>query len=212
MPPIRVLVLDYRALIARGISALLRGLPDLDVIGEAQSLSEALKLLEPHTTDVILMDLDLPDPAAGLSAIAAVRRMAPYARVVIVTNVRDSGTIHAALQAGVISYLLKNVSLEELAEAVRAAYRGMPTLSAEVTDVLVKRSPLPSQFPEGLTAREQQVLELMSRGLNNQQIALQLSISLSTVQFHVSNILAKLHAQNRTEAATFALRQRFRES
>jgi DNA-binding NarL/FixJ family response regulator len=212
MPAIRILILDYRALISRGISTLLQGFPDLDVIGQAQSTPEALKLLEIETADVVVLDVDLPGPSGGLEAIAAIRRAAPYARLVVLTNLQDPGTIHSALRMGATGYLLKNVSVEELADAIRAAYRGVPALSSEVTGVLVKRAMLPEQLPASLTSREQQVLDLMSRGLNNQQIASQLSISQSTVQFHVSNILAKLGAHNRTEAATFALRQRFGQS
>ena len=211
MEAIRILVVDYRALIGRGVSVLLNSYPDFDVIGEAQSGHEALKRIEFQAADVVLMDVDLPGPLDGSETIAALRRASPYVRIVVLTNLQDAATIHEALRAGAISYLLKNVSIDELAEAIRAAYRGIPTLSSEATSVLVQRASMPVQTSPSLTAREQQVLDLMSHGLKNHQIASELHISLSTVQFHVSNILAKLGARNRTEAATLAVRRRFGE-
>lgn len=209
MQSIRVLVVDHRALISKGVTVLLNGLPGFRVIGQAQSGQEALRLVGLEGVDVMVIDVELPAPMNGVETIAALRRACPYARIMVLTNSQDAGTIHHALRAGAISYLLKNVSIEELADAIRAAHEGIPTLSAEVTSVLIQREALAGHAGRSLTAREQQVLELMSRGLNNQQIASQLSISLSTVQFHVSNILSKLGAHNRTEAATYAVRQRF---
>ncbi len=207
MPAIRILVVDSRALIGRGVSVLLNSYPDFEVIAHAQSGVEALKEAQAQSVDVVIVDVDLPGPEGGTEIVAALRRACPYARIVVLTNLEDAATVHAALEAGATSYLLKNVSIEELAGAVRAACQGLPTLSAEVTSVLVQRPALPGLATKSLTAREQQVLELISRGLNNNQIGSALHISLSTVQFHVSNILAKLGARNRTQAATFAVRR-----
>ncbi len=211
MQPIRILVVDSRPLIAKGVSVLLNSIPDFDVIGQARSVQEALQQPATPTADVILIDVDMPAPDAGTGMIPALRRASPYAHIIVLTNLQDAATIHQALQAGAISYVLKNISIDELAAAVRAADKGIPTLSAEVTGVLVQRAAEPDHPPRSLTAREQQVLELMSRGLNNQHIASELRVSLSTVQFHVSNILAKLGAHNRTEAATRAVRRHFGE-
>lgn len=212
MPGIRVLVIDQRALISKGITVLLSSFPDFEVIGAAQSSREALELASTQAVDVMIIDVDLPGPKGGIELIGALRQAAPYGRIIVLTNLKDASTIHQALRAGAISYLLKNVSIEELADAIRAAYSGVPTLSAEATGALIQRETATGPAGRSLTAREQQVLELMARGLNNQQIASELSISLSTVQFHVSNILSKLGAHNRTEAATYAVRRRFGEA
>jgi DNA-binding NarL/FixJ family response regulator len=211
MQTIQILVIDHRPLIGRGVSLLLNTYPGFQVIGQAQSTPEALKQMEFQAVDVVLIDVDMPGSHGGIEAIAALRQASPYTRIIVLTNLLEAATIHQALRAGAISYLLKNVSLDELAEAVRAAYRGIPTLSSEATSMLVRRVAMPAHSSRSLTAREQQVLDLMSRGLNNHQIASELHISLSTVQFHVSNILAKLGAHNRTEAATLAIRRRFDE-
>ncbi len=121
-------------------------------------------------------------------------------------NLLDPAIIHDALSAGVLSYLLKYSSADELIHAIKSAYRGIPALSPEITKVLIEEVSNPIAYH--LTSREQEVLELLSRGLNNNEIANQLTISLSTVQFHVSNILNKLGVHNRIEAATFAVRHK----
>ncbi len=209
--PIRVLVVDSRALIRRGIGALLEGCTGLRVVEEARNTQEAIECIQKQAIDVVTVDIDMPGWAGGVDVIAAIRRAGPYAQIVVLTNVQDRASIRAALKAGALSYLLKNISVEELADAIRAAHQGVPTLSTEVTSTLMLQPAEPAPDAGRLTAREQQVLELMSRGMNNQQIAIHLSISLSTVQFHVSNILNKLGARNRTEATALALRHQLTE-
>ncbi len=206
MQAIRILVVEYRTLIRSGISALLDRYPDLEVVGQVQNGHEALGFVQSQPVDVVTVDIDMPGPLGGAELISALRAASPYARILVVTNILETAMIHSTLRAGAVSYLLKNITVEELAQAIRSACQGVPTISPEATHMLFKQTSTPAEIMRSLTAREHQVLGLMSRGWNNHQIALELSISLSTVQFHISNIFAKLDVRNRTEAATFAVR------
>jgi two-component system, NarL family, response regulator LiaR len=145
----------------------------------------------------------------GIELLRFVRRRHPFIHAIVLTNMMEAGAIHEALHEGATGYLLKTISVEELIQAIRAAHHGVPTLSHEVTQLLIQQTLSPAELMHHLTPREQEVLRLMARGWNNQQIASTLNITLSTVQFHVSKILAKLDVHNRTEAATFALRHQF---
>jgi DNA-binding NarL/FixJ family response regulator len=153
-----------------------------------------------------VLDIDLPGNLGGIELIRVVHHNSPHTHFVILTNSVEPVAIHETLRAGALGYLLKTVSIDELAQAIRAAHHGLPALSPQVTQVLIGQASPSREHLLRLTARERDVLDLMARGLNNQQIAAELHISLSTVQFHVSNILDKLDVHNRTEAATFALR------
>jgi DNA-binding NarL/FixJ family response regulator len=201
---IKILVVDYRALVGSGISTILGEYSDFKVIGQAKSGKETLQFIEHYAPDVVCIDIDLPDPVSGMEVIRMIRSRSPQIRIVILTNVLEETIIHKTLQEGVTSYLLKNSSADELVRAIRAAYQGIPTLSPEVTQMVIHELTTPNGYH--LTPREHEVLERIARGLNNHEIAKELNISLSTVQFHTSNIFEKLDVHNRIEAATFAVR------
>jgi NarL family two-component system response regulator LiaR len=177
-------------------------------VGKAGSEEEGLRLIERFHPDVVAMDVELPGQLNGLEFIQILRHRVPQVRILVVTNLLEETIVHDALQLGVTGYLLKNASPHELAHALRAAYDGIPTLSPEVTRIVIREVSAPSHNGHHLTAREHQVLNLIAQGRNNHEIAQELSVSLSTAQFHVSNILEKLGVHNRIEAAAFAIRHR----
>ena len=202
--PIRILVVDDHRMVREGLSVFLEVSDDFELAGEAENGAEALELCERLSPDVVLMDLKMPE-MDGVTATRLLRERHPETRVIALTSFEEEGLVQSALQAGAISYLLKNVSAEALGEAIRAAAAGRPTLAPEAAQDLVRSA---SQGPapgSDLTARERQVLGLMARGLNNRQIAEDLVVSASTVKFHVSRILQKMEATSRTEAVAFAL-------
>jgi NarL family two-component system response regulator LiaR len=205
---IKILIVDRHAVVSNGISTVLRTYADFEVLGRAADRKEVLQFLEQGTPDIIIIDLDLPGPISSIELLRMLRKKLPRTRVVVLTNLLEEQVVRNALQVGVTSYLLKDTSLEELARAIRAAHQGVPTLSPEVTRLVVRELSNPLQNGRDLTSREREVLKLIARGLNNQEIAKELNISLSTVQFHVSNILDKLEVHNRIEATAFAVRHR----
>ena len=203
--PIRVMLVDDHAMVRRGLATFLRVQEDLELVAEANNGQEALRMCEGIQPDVILMDLMMPK-MDGPTATRAIRERWPQVQVIALTSFQEKGLVHEALQAGAISYLLKNVSVTDLAEAVRAAHAGRSILAPEATRALVQAA---SQEPApgyDLTRREYEVLVLLVEGLNNPGIAERLHISRSTARAHVSNILAKLGVSNRAEAIALALR------
>ena len=156
--------------------------------------------------DVVLMDLVMPG-MDGADATRAIREKCAHIQVIALTSFKEQDLVERALQAGAIGYLLKNVTADELANAIRAAHRGQPTLAPEAAQVLIEATTHPTQPALGhdLSPREREVLALMVEGLNNPQIAERLVVSRSTVKFHVSSILSKLGAASRTEAAAMAV-------
>jgi NarL family two-component system response regulator LiaR len=207
-PSIRVLIVDDHALVRTGLAAFLRVRDDLELVAEAENGEQALRLCEQHQPDVVLMDLVLPG-MDGVAATSAIRKRWPHIQVIALTSFKDQEWVGKALQAGAIGYLLKNVSIDELADAVRAAHAGRATLAPEATQALVHAVRSASQAPEpgyGLSPREGEVLALLVEGLSNPEIAARLTISRSTVAGHVSSILAKLGVSNRAEAISMAFR------
>lgn len=201
---IRVLIVDDHAVVRGGLRTFLDAFDDFQLVGEAKNGDEAIRLCGDKRAQVVLMDLLMPQ-VDGVTATKTIRERYPEVRVIALTSFQDEEKVHAALDAGAIGYLLKNVSADELANAIRAAWAGRPTLAPEATQALihaVSRAPAPGH---DLTAREREVLALLVRGLNNSEIAKRLVINRSTAKFHVSNILTKLHASSRTEAVAFAL-------
>ena len=206
-PRIRVLVVDDHAMVRRGLATFLKVFEDLELAGEAASGQAAIELCVQLRPDVVLMDMVMPD-MDGASATRLVRRQSELIQVIALTSFTEEILVQSALQAGAIGYLLKDVSADELAQAIRAAHAGRATLSPEAAQALVHAAGQPPKPGLDLTERERAVLALMVEGLNNTQIAARLTVSPSTVKSHVSSILSKLGVASRTEAVTLALRNR----
>ena len=204
-PRIRVLVVDDHAMVRRGLATFLKVFDDLELAGEAASGQAAIQLSIQLQPDVVLMDLVMPD-MDGATATRLIRKQSGSIQVIALTSFKEEILVQSALQAGAIGYLLKDVSADELARAIRAAHAGRATLSPDVAQVIVHAAGQPPKPGLDLTERERVVLALMVEGLNNTQIAGRLTVSPSTVKSHVSNILTKLGVSSRTEAVTLALR------
>jgi len=201
---IRVMLVDDHAVVRSGLSAFMLVYDDLELVAEARNGREAVMLAELHKPDVVLMDLVMPE-MDGAQATRAIRERWPEVQVVALTSFKEDDLVQAALEAGAIGYLLKNVSADELAAAIRKAHEGRATLAPEAAQVLVQATRAPKKLGHDLTARELEVLALLVQGLSNRQIASELIVSHSTVKFHVSSILGKLGAVSRTEAVALAL-------
>lgn len=202
---IRVMLVDDHTMVRRGLATFLKVYPDLELAGEAGSGEEAIQLCAQALPDVILMDLMMPD-MDGATATRLIRQKHPQVQVIALTSFIEQETVQNALQAGAIGYLLKDVSADELARAIRAAHSGRATLSPQATQVLVQAANQPPAPGYDLTERERVVLALLVEGLNNTQIAGRLVVSPSTIKTHVSNILSKLGVTSRSEAVALALR------
>ena len=205
-PRIRVLIADDHAVVRNGLRFFLLAYDSLEPIGEASSGEECVTLCGELQPDVVLMDLMMPG-IGGVAAIREIRQRYPRTQVIALTSFVDDRTVQAALKAGAISYLLKNVSADDLVAAIQAAQSGRATLAPEATQALVHAITDPPAPGYDLTAREKEVLKLMIEGLNNLEIAKRLVIGLSTVKFHVSSILSKLNVASRAEAVAVALQR-----
>ena len=202
---IRVMVVDDHAVVRSGIEYSLLSLDDIELVGSAGSGAEALSLCEQVRPDVVLMDMVMPG-MDGVAATRAIRERYPSTRVIALTSFQEGSLVQDALQSGAISYLLKDVGLEELADAIRAAQAGKVTLAPEAAKALAEAAVQPADPGNDLTDREREVLALIVEGKSNVEIADELSVSLSTARFHVSTILSKLEASNRAEAAALAVK------
>jgi NarL family two-component system response regulator LiaR len=203
--PIRVLLVDDHAVVRSGLGAFLLVYDDLELVAEASGGEEAVRLCEKVQPDVVLMDLVMPG-MDGAAATHAIRERCPHVQVIALTSFKEKELVQGALKAGAIGYLLKNVSADALAEAIRAAYAGRPTLAPEAAQALVQAAAQPPTPGYDLTPRELEVLSLMVEGLSNPDIAERLVVSRSTVKFHVSSILSKMGVESRTEAVAQALK------
>lgn len=203
--PIRVLVVDDHAVVRSGIEYSLLALEDIHLVGAVDSGARALELCHQANPDVILMDMMMPE-MDGVTATREILRRCPKAQVIALTSFQEGDLVQRALQAGAISYLLKDVGMEELAEAIRSAASGQATLAPEAAKALARAAKQPPELGFDLTEREREVLNLIVDGKSNADIADLLSVSLSTARFHVSTILSKLGAANRAEAAALAVK------
>ena len=206
---IRILIADDHAVVRHGLRALIATEPDLELVGEAADGVEAVQLVTALHPDVILLDMAMPRKT-GLEAIYDIKRDDPQARILVLTSFAEDDQIFPAIKAGATGYLLKDASPRELLQAIRDVERGDVSLHPTIARKLVSELKRPPDLPpseDPLTEREVQVLALVARGLSNQEIADQLFIGERTVRTHVSNILAKLHLANRTQAALYAQRE-----
>ncbi len=206
MEPIRVLIVDDHAITRQGLCTVLRVLPDMELAGEARNGQEAIAAVQTLQPDVVLMDLVMPE-MDGVTAITTLKQMLPNLPIIVLTTFSETDLVIGAVQGGADGYLLKDVEVEELAQAIRTVKSGQPYLHPEATRHLLQATSRPlEQAPERLTKREQEVLTLLARGYTNRQIADSLTITEKTVSVHVSNLLNKLELTSRTQAALYATR------
>ena len=207
---ISLMIVDDHKIVRDGICAYLETVPEIEVIAQAESGSDAVQLAEQLAPDVVLMDLIMPG-MDGVEATWRVRQVSPRSKIVILTSFHEDSNIFPAIKAGALSYVLKSIDPEELAETIKSAARGEAVLDSKVASRLMHEyrddANESMQAYMQLTNREQEVLELIAKGLSNAQIAEQLFISEKTVKSHVSNILSKLHFADRTQVAVFAWKE-----
>ncbi len=207
MDAITVMIVDDHEMVRQGASSYLEAQPDITVIAQAGTGEEAVKLAQELVPDVVLMDLVMPG-MDGVEATRKVKDVSPRTQIIILTSFHQDEFIFPALQAGAISYLLKDVKASELVEAIRRAARGEATLHPRIASRVIKtfRNLDPQEATPfiTLTEREMEVLKLIAKGYSNERIADELVISMGTVKGHVSNILSKLHLADRTQAAAYA--------
>ncbi len=208
--PITVLIVDDHQVVRQGLRDFLELHDTIRVVGEASNGSAGVQQVQTLLPDVVLMDLMMAE-MDGITATRRIRQISPRTQVIVLTSFVDDNSIFPAIQAGAISYLLKDVSPEDLAQAIIAAHRNEGTLHPAVAARMMQemhRAPVASPSGEHLTERELDVLRLIAQGKSNREIADLLVISEKTVKTHVSNVLSKLHLADRTQAAIYALRQR----
>lgn len=205
--PIRVLIVDDHAMVRKGLVSFLKNKPELELVGEARDGRDAIDCCERLKPDVILMDLIMPE-LGGVAATRTIHQRWPHVQVIALTSFQEKELVQDALQAGAIGYLLKNVSGDELAEAIRQAHGGRPTLAPEAMQALVKPQSEAETLAADLTRREHEVLALLVKGMSNPEIAVHLVISRATVKVHVSNILSKLGVASRGEAISLAIQNK----
>jgi DNA-binding NarL/FixJ family response regulator len=213
--PIRVLIVDDHALFRRGLQMVLESEPDIEVAGEATDGDEAVERAESTTPDVVLMDVRMPK-RSGIEATRMIKEVLPSTQILMLTISDEEADLYEAIKAGAAGYLLKEISIDEVSNAVRAVHQGQSLISPSMASKLlnefasmVKRQDERTQLPgPRLTDRELEVLKLVAKGLNNRDIGQELFISENTVKNHVRNILEKLHLHSRMEAVVYAVREK----
>lgn len=206
-PPIRVMIVDDHPVVRMGIRFALHAFSDIEVVGEAGSGQEAIDVGIQIQPDVVLMDLVMPG-MNGVETTNTLREVCPKTHVLALTSFQEGQLVQEALHAGAIGYLLKDVSVDELARAVRLADQGQPSLAPAAGQALVQTATQAPKLGHDLTEREREVLALLVESLSNQQIAERLVISPATVKFHISSIRSKLRATSRTEVVILAMQHK----
>ena len=216
--PIRVLVVDDHALFRRGLQMVLEQEPDIEVVGEASDGTEAVEKSADTLPDIVLMDVRMPR-RGGIDACTAIHETVPSAKIIMLTISDEEADLYDAIKAGAMGYLLKEISIEEVASAIRAVHGGQSLISPSMASKLltefasmIKKTDDRQQVPTPrLTDREMEVLKLVAKGMNNRDIAKQLFISENTVKTHIRNILEKLQLHSRMEAVVYAVREKLLE-
>jgi DNA-binding NarL/FixJ family response regulator len=216
--PIRVLIVDDHALFRRGLEMVLEQEPDIEVVGEASDGAEALTKAVDATPDIVLLDVRMPK-RGGIDACTAIKDAVPSTKIIMLTISDEEADLYDAIKAGAMGYLLKEISIEEVASAIRAVHGGQSLISPSMASKLlsefasmIKRGDERQQVPAPrLTDREMEVLRLVAKGLNNRDIAKELFISENTVKNHIRNILEKLQLHSRMEAVVYAVREKLLE-
>jgi DNA-binding NarL/FixJ family response regulator len=216
--PIRVLVVDDHALFRRGLQMVLEQEPDIEVVGEASDGAEAVQSAADTLPDIVLMDVRMPK-RGGIDACTSIHETVPSAKIIMLTISDEEADLYEAIKAGAMGYLLKEISIEEVASAIRAVHGGQSLISPSMASKLlnefasmIKRTDDRQQVPTPrLTDREMEVLKFVAKGLNNRDIAKELFISENTVKNHIRNILEKLQLHSRMEAVVYAVREKLLE-
>ncbi|WP_459502839.1 response regulator [Bacillus sp. C1] len=209
---IKVLLVDDHTVVLKGLAFFLSTQEDLELVGEANNGKEALEKVGEAQPDIILMDLYMPE-MDGIEATACIKKEYPNVKVLVLTSFSDQAHVLPALKAGASGYILKDVEPDQLVEAIRSAYKGNIQLHPDIASTLLSQTLPPEEKQElsnihvdVLTARENEVLQLLAKGMSNKEIASVLVITEKTVKAHVSSILSKLHLSDRTQAALYAVR------
>jgi len=208
---VRLLIVDDHDMVRKGLMVLLENFPEIEVVSDVRDGQAAVDVCRYDDVDVVLMDMIMPR-MDGVTATKIIREISPTTQVIVLTSFSEEQNVQAALKAGAIGYLLKNVSGEELAAAIQRARNEQSTLSPEAAQALIRATTRPPMLGHDLTEREREVLTLMIRGLSNREIAEELVISSSTVKNHVSNILSKLGTISRTQAVALAVESKLMSS
>ena len=219
-PPerLRVLVADDHALFRRGLQMVLEAEPDIALVGEASDGVEAIERSQELMPDVILMDVRMPK-RSGIEAASQIKELLPHVKILMLTISDEEADLYDAIKAGASGYLLKEIPIEEVADAIRSVWAGQSRISPSMASKLLnefaamsKATGDRSQIPAPrLTDREMEVLRLVAKGMNNRDIAKELYISENTVKNHIRNILEKLHLHSRMEAVVYAVREKLLE-
>jgi DNA-binding NarL/FixJ family response regulator len=215
---LRVLVVDDHALFRRGLEMVLGSEPDLELVGEASDGLEAIEKAQETMPDVVLMDVRMPK-RSGIEATAQIKDLLPHVKILMLTISDDEADLYEAIKAGASGYLLKEIPIEEVAQAIRSVWAGQSRISPSMASKLLTEFAAMSKATEEkpqmpaprLTEREMEVLRLVAQGLNNRDIAAKLFISENTVKNHIRNILDKLHLHSRMEAVVYAVREKMIE-
>ena len=215
---LKVLVVDDHALFRRGLQMVLKGEGDIEVVGEAADGNEAVDKAQETMPDVILMDVRMPH-RSGIEATQQIKDLLPHVKILMLTISDEEADLYEAIKAGASGYLLKEISIDEVADAIRSVSAGQSRLSPSMAAKLLqefaamsKRAAEARQLPAPrLTDREMEVLQLVAQGLNNRDIAKELFIAENTVKNHIRNILEKLHLHSRMEAVVYAVREKLLE-